>query len=245
MYFVCLLSFAFTSQIECSDCCVWFQRFTQWCCSCVSNVVAYWCEEKWRRVNCWWMSFVPSSFCLHNSDWVQWLLCLISTIHSMMLHLFLQSCCLLFKKRNERVICWFMSFACLLSFCLHFSDRVQWVLCLASMIHLLMLFLRLQCCYLFMKRERKIVNCWWMSFVCLLYYVFTPQAESSECCVGFQCFAQWCCSCVSNIVPCCCEEKWKRVNCWWMSFVCLLSFFFYIHNLDRVRWVWCLFSVPH
>ena len=29
------------------------------------------------------------------------------------------------------------------------------------------------------RRER--VNCWWMSFVCLLSFVFTPQIKFSEC----------------------------------------------------------------
>ena len=35
----------------------------------------------------------------------------------------------------------------------------------------------------YVKEERKRVNCWWMSFVCLLSLVSTVQIESSECCV--------------------------------------------------------------
>ena len=33
------------------------------------------------------------------------------------------------------------------------------------------------------KRKGKRVNCWWMSFVCLLSFVFTTQIEFRECCV--------------------------------------------------------------
>ena len=39
-------SFVFTIQIEFSECCVWFQWFTQWWCSSFSNLVVWWCEEK-------------------------------------------------------------------------------------------------------------------------------------------------------------------------------------------------------
>ena len=53
----CVFSFVFTSQIEFSECCVWFQCFTQWCCSYVSNSVVCYCKRK-EIVICWWMSFV-------------------------------------------------------------------------------------------------------------------------------------------------------------------------------------------
>ena len=33
------------------------------------------------------------------------------------------------------------------------------------------------------KRNEKEWICWWMSFVCLLSFVFTSQIEFSECCV--------------------------------------------------------------
>ena len=36
------------------------------------------------------------------------------------------------------------------------------------------------------KIKRKRVICWWMSFVCLLSFVFTTQIEYSECCVRYQ-----------------------------------------------------------
>ena len=168
----CVPSFVLTAQIEFSECCVWFQWFTKWCCSCVSNIVVCWCEEKWKKWIVDGCLFVSSFFCLHNSNWVEWVLCLISMIHSMML------------------------------------------------------FLCLQYCWLLRQREMKRVNCRWMTFVCLLTFIFTTKIEFSECCVWFQCFTQWRCSSFSNLVACWCDEKGERVNCWWMSFVCLLSFAF-------------------
>ena len=128
---LCLLSFVFTPQIEFRECCVWFEWFTQWCCSCVSNVIHCWCDEKGKRV-----------------------------------------------------------------------------------------------------------ICWWMSFVCLLSFVFTTQIKFGECCVWFQWFTQWCCSCFSNLVVCWCDENTKRVICWWMPFVCLLSFVFTIKMEFRACCVW-------
>ena len=32
-------------------------------------------------------------------------------------------------------------------------------------------------------KRKKRVNCWWMSFVCLLSFVFTSQIKFGECCV--------------------------------------------------------------
>ena len=59
---LCVVSFVFTPQIELSECCVWFQCITQWCCSCVSNLVACWFGKKSERLNCWWMAFVCCFF---------------------------------------------------------------------------------------------------------------------------------------------------------------------------------------
>ena len=59
---------------------------------------------------------VSSFFCIHDSDWDSWVLCLISIPHSMVLLLFLQSRCLLQWRERKRVICWWMSFVCRLSF---------------------------------------------------------------------------------------------------------------------------------
>ena len=73
-----------------------------------------------------------------------------------------------------------------------------------------MLLLCLQSCYLLMRKERKRVNCWWMSFVCLLSFVFTTKIEFSECCAWFQYFTQWCYSCVSKLVVCWREDKGKK-----------------------------------
>ena len=170
---------------------------------------------------CWWMSLVCLLFfCLHHSDRVQWVLCLISIVYSMILLLFLQ-CYLLMRREMTKELFVDGCLLCISFFCLHNSDRVQLVLCLISMIHSMILLLCLQSSCLLMRSERR-VNCWWMSFLCLLSFVFTTQIECSECCVWFQWFTQWCCSWVSNSIPCWHEEKW-RVNCWWMSFVFFLS----------------------
>ena len=226
---------------------------------------------------------VSSFFCLHNSDWVQWVLCLISMPHSMMLLLFLQCCWLLIRGEmksellmdvicvssfvfttqiesreccvwfqwltqwccscvSNAIVCWWeekgkewIVDGCLLCvfFCHHCSNRVEWVLCLISMIHSTMLLLFLQSCFLFVWRERKRVICWWISFACLLSFVFTTQIEFSECCVWFQCITQWCCSSVSNLVICLCEGKRKE----WTVDGCLWCVFFCLHYSDRVQWV--------
>ena len=164
MSFVCLLSFVFTNQNELTECCVWFQCFAQWCCTCVSNLVRCWWEEKrkeWIVDGCLCVSLF---FCLHHTDRVQWVLCLISMIHSMMLHLCLQSCCLLMKREKNRVNWWIF----FVFFCIHNLEWAEWVLCLISMIHSMMLLLCPQCYSLLINWEMKRVNCWWMSFVCLL-----------------------------------------------------------------------------
>ena len=113
--------------------------------------------------------------------------------------------------------------------CFHPKDRILWVLCLISMIHSMMLLLFLQCCYLLIWRENEKSDCWWLSFVCLLSFVFTTQTEFSECCVGFQCLTQWCCSCISNGVACWCDGKGKE----WIVDGCLLCVFFLLYSLPR------------
>ena len=42
----CVFPFVFTTKVQFSECCVWFQSLTQWCDSCVSNSVVCWCDEK-------------------------------------------------------------------------------------------------------------------------------------------------------------------------------------------------------
>ena len=152
-----------------------------------------------------------------------------------MLHRCLQYHCL-FMRRERKKSELLMDVFCVSSFfCLHDADWVQWVLCLISMIHSMMLFLCLQYCCLLMRRERNRVSYWWMSFVCLSF-VFTTQIEFNECCVWFQWFIQWRCSCVSNIVVCWWEEKWNGellVD----VFVCLL-----LYSLHRLRFVSVVFD---
>ena len=82
-------SFVFTTQIEFSEWFVWFQCFAQWCCSFVSNHASCWIKRKVKIE-----LLMPSFFCLHHADWVQWVLCFISMLHSMTLLLGLLSCCL-------------------------------------------------------------------------------------------------------------------------------------------------------
>ena len=183
MSFVCLLSFVFTHQIEQSECRVWFQWFTQWWRSCVSNLVGCWREER-EKSELLMEAFCVSSFFFTTqtefSECCVWFQC------------FTQWCC---SCVSNVVLCWceekekselLMDVFCLSSFfCLHHSDWVEWVLCLISMIHSVMLLLCLQSCSLFTKWETRRVYCWWRSFVCLLSLVFTTQIERSECCVRF------------------------------------------------------------
>ena len=101
MSLVCLLSFVFTTQIEFCECCVWFQWFTQWCCTSFSHAVP--CSKDMKRKE-WFADgclFVSSFFCLHNSYQVQWVLCLISMLRLMLLFPFLQSCCLFMTVFNS------------------------------------------------------------------------------------------------------------------------------------------------
>ena len=76
--------------------------------------------------------------------------------------------------RVESVICWWMPFVCWF-FCLHQTDRAQWVLCLISMHRSLMLLLFLQCCCLLIWWEWKIVDCWWMTFVCYFFCIYNSD----------------------------------------------------------------------
>ena len=165
---------------------------------------------------------VSSFFCLHYPDWVQWVLCLISVPYSMMLLLCLQSRCLLLWIERKRVNCWWMSFC--VFFCIDPIDWVSWLLCLISMIRSMMLLLCFQSCCLLILREREqwiVDGC----LLCLLSFVFTTQIEPRECCIWFQWFAQWCCTCVSNLVVCWWEKK-RKSELLMDVFVCLLSFVF-------------------
>ena len=85
---------------------------------------------------------VSSLFYLHHSDQVQWVLCLISMIHSMMLPLFLLYSCLLLRREREE---WFVSGCIWWVFYLYSQDWVLWVLCLFSKLHSIFLPLFLQC----------------------------------------------------------------------------------------------------
>ena len=129
-----------------------------------------------------------------------------------------QSRSLLLWRETVKMNVFFVFFSFL---CSHNQDWVQWVMCLISVLHSMMLPLCLQSCSLLLWIERKRVICRLMSFMCLLSFVFTTQIEFRECCVWFQWFTQWRCSRVSNIVFCWREDKW-RVNRWCVS-LCVFS----------------------
>ena len=145
---------------------------------------------------------------------------------------------LIWEKKNEVFIDIFLC----VFFCLYPSDQAQWVLSLISMLHSVTLHLCLRFHSLLMRRELKRVICWWMSFVYLLSFALTFDIELSECCVWFQCFAQRCCSTISNTVTCRYKEK-KQVICWWMSFY--VSSFFCLYPSCWAEWVLCLISMLH
>ena len=150
MSFVCLLSFVFTTQIEYSECCVWFQWFTQWCCSCVSNAVPYWNEEKRKRkANCWWV-FCASSFLLSSPSRSSAVSVVFDFSDS--LNDVAPVSPILLSVDEMKVIEWIVD-GCLLCvfFYLHHPDQVQWVLCLISMIRSMPLLQCLQSCCLLMR----------------------------------------------------------------------------------------------
>ena len=168
MSFVCLLSFVFTSKIECSECCVWFQCFTQWRHSCVSNLVP----------------------CCREKKWVEWIVdgCLLCAFFLLSSHLRLSSVSVVFD----------------------FNASLNDVVPLPPIL-------------LTVDVKSKEKSDLLMDvFVSLLSFVFTTQIEFRECCVQFQWFTQWCCSCVSNLVPCWCKEKEKEGY----VYGCLLSVLF-------------------
>ena len=108
------------SPIKLCECCVWFQCVSQWYSSSFSKAVPCWFDEN-GRVDCLWNPMCLLFFRLHNSDQVQWVLCLISMHHSVMLLLSLQCCCLLIWWEWKRVDCWWNPM-CLLFFCINHSD---------------------------------------------------------------------------------------------------------------------------
>ena len=157
-------------------------------------------------------------FCIYMPDRVQWLLCLFSMIHSMMLFPYIQLCSLL-KKENVRVFCWLLPFACLvcsqlkstlMSVAFDFNDSLNDV----TPVSLIVLPVDDVSMW-------KVIR-WWTSFMYLFSFVLTTQIEFSECRVWFQWFTQWCCSCISDAVTWLHEEKGKE----WFADGCLLCVFF-------------------
>ena len=210
MSFVCLLSFVFTTQIKCSECCVWFEWFTQWSCPSVSNLIACWCEEKWKEQSvdgCLLCVFFLLYSPLRSST-----VSVVFDFNASLNDVAPVPPILLpvDVKRNEESNLlmddiWVSSF-----FCLHHTDRDSWVLCWISMLHSMMLLLCLQSGCLLMWREMKRSNLL-MDVFCVSSFVLTTQTEFSEYCVWFQCLTQWCCSCISNAVVFWGEENRERV----------------------------------
>ena len=153
---LCFLSFVFTTHIEFSECCVWLQWFTQWCCSHFSNIVP--CLRNEKKVNCWWMSFVYllssvstahielSKCCVWFQWFTQWCCSCVSNVVP----------CLRNMKGKGRMVDGCLS--CIPFFCLHHQDKDLWVLCLILMLDSMILLLRLQCRCLFIWREMKRVT---------------------------------------------------------------------------------------
>ena len=81
----------------------------------------------------------------------------------------------------------------------HQKTLVSWSLCWFSTLHSMMLLLRHQCRYLesFVQAKSLQERC------CFHSLFLTLQTKFSERCVCHQCFAQWCCSCVSDFI------RWK------------------------------------
>ena len=77
-----------------------------------------------------------------------------------------------------------MSFVCCF-LCVDSKDRVQWVLCLISMHHSMMLLLCLQCRSL--SKKYNLGNCLFVSSIWIMM-CFTFQIQFQECCVDCQSF---------------------------------------------------------
>ena len=178
---------------------------------------------------------VPSFFCLHYPDWVQWVLCLISVPYSMMLLLCLQSRCLLLWIERKRVNCWWMSFC--VFFCIDPIDWVSWLLCLISMIRSMMLLLCFQSCCLLIIRERE----QWIVDGCLLcvFFLLSSQLRLNLVSVVFDFNDSL--NDVAPVSPISLsvdEKRKERVNCWWMS----LCVFFLLPSLFRLSAVSVVFD---
>ena len=126
---------------------------------------------------------VSSFFCLYPSCWAEWVLCLISMLHSAMLLLRLRFHSLLMRRELKRVICWCMPFVCLLSFVLtintKFCECCVWHQCLTQWC---------RPCF------SNLVACWckeiekeWIVDGCLLrvFFLLSLLSKSSSVSVGF------------------------------------------------------------
>ena len=128
-------------------------------------------------------------------------------------------------KRKGRVNCWRMTFTRLSFFCIHHSDGVQWVLCLISMIRLMMLLLFVQCCCLLIWREKE--KEWFVDgcHLCVFFLLFSPiRLRFVSVVFDFNASLNDVAPVSPILLPVDVKRLEKRVNRWWMPFVCLLSF---------------------
>ena len=111
--------------------------------------------EKGERVNSWWMSFVCLLSSQHRSSSVSVVFDFNDSLNGAV-PVSLKSFPIYVMIIHE----WIAdgSLLCVF-FCLHYTDRVQWVLCLISVIHSMMLPQCLQWCCLSMRIEMIIVIC--------------------------------------------------------------------------------------
>ena len=199
LLFVCLLSFsALTRQTEINECCVWFQCLAQWRSSFLVNVIT--CEYVivaivYGYLLCIFFLLSPQLRLIAVSAVFDFSPSLndVAPVSPILLPVDVMR-----KEKSELLV---DDFGVFFLFCLHSTNWYKLMTCLISTPHSMMLPLCFQChCLLVILKG--LVNCWRMSFVCLLSFVFTTQVECRECCVWFQCLTQWCYSCVSNLAHC-------------------------------------------
>ena len=150
------------------ECCVGSQCFTHQLCSCFSNIVVCWNHEAYD--NKWYINPLVKA---HESYQDQWVLCLFSMLHSLVLPLRHQFCFLWRATKSAT----------------DSSQAISWIIC----------------------------------------FLLTTYIKFRKCCVDFQCFTQWCWPHFSHHIACWFTFKGK---CLLISVVCL-----FVHLPLRTRFV--------
>ena len=174
-----------TPQVEFSKCCVWFQCFTQRCCSFFSYIVPCWCEEKWKEWivdGCLLCVFFSS---LLKLSWVS----VVFVFNTSLNDAAPVSLILLSVDVVKRDMCnYLIDIFRVLFLCSPL--RSSWVSAVFDFNASLRTSAPLAPISMPVSEKRKGKCDLWM-FLCVFYFVFTTQTERSECCVCFQCFTQW------------------------------------------------------